>query len=67
MFPRCGGLGPSRGPRGALGPSWAFLGPSWSFFGGQLAWLGDLWGRLGHSEGPRSEYAENIRFPRGMG
>ena len=59
-----GSLGPSRGP---LGPSWALFRPSWNPLGGLLGRLGSLLGRRGRCENPRSEYAKNVRFPKGMG
>ena len=71
-------LGTFRGPLGTLlgrhglswavlEPFWAVLGPSWGPLGPSWGGLGSLLGRLGHLEEQRSEYAENVRFPMGMG
>ena len=46
---------------------WSPLGPSWGPLGGLLGRHGGLLGRLGRYSDQRSEYAESIRFPKGMG
>ena len=66
-----GHLGPLWGDLGAL---WAVLGSSWAVLrpsGGPLrpSWgdIGGPSGRLGRCEDPKSGYAKNVRFPKGMG
>ena len=50
-----------------LGAPWAVLGPSWGLLGQSWGDLGGLSGGLGRCEDLKSECAEHVRFPAGMG